>query len=195
MKINNIIILILIFLCIYSCKNQEANIGFTQNISDEWVYIIPNVYAPTRDSLKIDIPIEFKIKNNSSRNYDYIETIFYIDKKYIYTGDFKNIDKSTRKVKYDEEWELPKGEEDEIISRVKVLYINKDDAKRVFEKYSIQKDIEKFRDSVKIAPYKQFRKDFPEVIKKMDKTPDIVEVVVRYKNDKTYKSQKFKINW
>ena len=59
----------------------------------------------------------------------------------------------------------------------------------------IYKDIENFRDSAKIVPYRQFRKDFPEIIKKMEKIPDVVEISTRSNGEKVYKSQKFKINW
>lgn len=195
MNSKNIIIAFLIFFCIYSCKNQENGLGFNQSISNEFVYITPDIYSANRDSLKIDIPLEFYIKNNSNKNYDYVETTFYINKKYVYSGDFTNIDKYTRKVKYDGEWKLPKGEEDKIISHIKTLYINLDDTKKVFKKYAVNKDIENFRDSAKIVPYRQFRKDFPEIIKKMEKIPDVVEISTRSNGKKAYDSQRFKIKW
>jgi hypothetical protein len=170
-------------------------LGLNQSISNEFVYITPDMYSESRDSLKIDIPLEFYIKNNSNSNYDYVETTFYINKKYVYSGDFRNINKYTRKVKYDGEWKLPKGEEDKIISHIKTLYINLDDAKKVFKKYGVNKDIENFRDSAKIVPYKEFRKDFPEIIKKMEKNPDVVVITTRSNGKKAYDSQRFKIKW
>ena len=195
MNSKRIIISFLIFICIYSCKNQENGLGFNQSISNEFVYITPDMYSVSRDSLKIDIPLEFYIENKDNKNYDYLETTFYINKKYIYSGDFTNIDKYTRKVKYDGEWKLQKGESNTIISRIKKLYINIDDAKKVFKKYAINKDIENFRDSAKIVPYKEFRKDFPEIIKKMEKDPDVVEITTRSNGKKAYDSQRFKIKW
>lgn len=195
MNTKKIIIQFLIFTCIYSCKNQENGLGFSQNTSNEFVYITPDMYSVSRDSLKIDIPLEFNIKNSSNKNYDYIETTFYINKKYVNSGDFRNIDKNTREVKYDGEWKLPKGEEDIIISHIKTLYINLNDAKKVFKKYAINKDIESFRDSAKIVSYTQFRKDFPEIIRKMETVPDVIEISTRINREKNYKSQKFKINW
>lgn len=195
MNSKRIVISFLIFICIYSCKNQEKGLGFSQSISNEFVYITPDMYSESRDSLKIDIPLEFYIKNNSNKDYDYLGTTFYINKKYVYSGDFRNINKYTRKVKYDGEWKLPKGEEDKIISQIKTLYINLDDAKEVFKKYGVNRDIENFRDSAKIVSYRQFRKDFPEIIRKMEKIPDVVEITTRDNGDKTYKAQKFKINW
>ncbi|MCS3532767.1 hypothetical protein [Chryseobacterium sp. JUb7] len=142
---------------------------FRQNISHEFVYMTPDMYSENRDSLKIDIPLEFYIKNDSDENYDYVETVFYINGKYISLGNYKNIDKNTKGVKYDEDWHLSKGKSDTIICHIKKLYIDIDDAKKVFKKYVINKDIENFRDSAKIVTYRQFRKDFPEIIKKNGK--------------------------
>lgn len=195
MKNKKIIITLLIFICIYSCKNQENGLGFNQSISNEFVYITPDMYSESRDSLKIDIPLEFYIKNNSNTNFDYVETTFYIDRKHASLGEYENIDKNTKKVKYDEDWVLPKGKSDTIISRIEKLYIGIDDAKKVFKKYAVNKDIENFRDSAKIVPYKEFRKDFPEIIKKMEKNPDVVEITTRSNGKKVYDSQRFKIKW
>lgn len=194
MNSKRIIISFLIFICIYSCKNQENGLGFNQSISNEFVYITPDMYSVSRDSLKIDIPLEFYIKNNSNTNYDYLETTFYINKKYVYLGNYENIDKKTRS-KYEIHWKLSKGESNNIISRIEDLYIGLDDAKKVFKKYAVNKDIENFRDSAKIVPYRQFRKDFPEIIKKMEKIPDVIEITTSNKKEKVFKSQRFKINW
>ena len=90
MNSKRIIISFLIFICIYSCKNQENGLGFNQSISNEFVYITPDMYSESRDSLKIDIPLEFYIKNNSNTNYDYVETTFFINKKYVYLGNYEN---------------------------------------------------------------------------------------------------------
>ncbi len=62
MNSKRIIISFLIFMCINSCKNQENGLGFNQSISNEFVYITPDMYSESRDSLKIDIPLEFYIK-------------------------------------------------------------------------------------------------------------------------------------
>ena len=194
MSSNRIMIRFLIFVSIYSCKNQENRLGFNQNISNEFVYITPDMYSASRDSLKIDIPLEFYIKNNSNKNYDYVETTFYINKEYVDLGNYQNIDKK-RRSEYEIHWKLSRGESNNIISRIEKLYISIDDAKKVFKKYAVNKDIENFRDSAKIAPYKQFRKDFPGIIKKMEKIPDVVEITKRSKEKKAYDSQRFKINW
>lgn len=187
--------IILIFILFVSCKTQEKEVFLKQRISDDLVYITPDIYAQNRDSLKIDIPLEFLIKNNSNKNYDYVETTFFIDKKYVSLGDFRNVNKVTKEVKYDEDWELPSGKSEEIISRIKTLYINLEDTKEIFKKYSINKDPEKFRDSAKLISYKQFRKDFPNVIKKMEKVPDSIEITTSNKEEKFFRSKRFKINW
>ena len=194
MNSKRIIISFLIFICIYSCKNQENGLGFNQSISNEFVYITPDMYSESRDSLKIDIPLEFYIKNNSNTNYDYVETTFFINKKYVYLGNYENTDKNTKEIK-GEDWEIPKGKDNTIISHIEDLYIGLDDAKKVFKKYAINKDIENFRDSAKIVPCKEFRKDFPEIIKKMEKDPDVVEITTRSNGKKAYDSQRFKIKW
>lgn len=92
-------------------------------------------------------------------------------------------------------WEIPKGKDNTIISHIEDLYIGLDDAKKVFKKYAVNKDIESFRDSAKIVSYKEFRKDFPEIIKKMEKIPDVIEITTSNKKEKVFKSQRFKIKW
>lgn len=194
MNIKRIVILFIIFITIYSCKNQESGLIFKQNISNEFVYITPDMYSESRDSLKIDIPLEFYIKNNSNTNYDFVGTKFFINKEYISLGDYENIDKNTKEAKR-EDWEISKGEDNTITSRVEKLYIDMEDAKRVFKKYAVNKDIVNFRDSAKIVSYKEFRKDFPEIIKKMEKVPDTIQITTRDNGKKNYESKKFKISW
>lgn len=194
MNSTRIIILFLAFVTIYSCKNQESGLIFKQNISNEFVYITPDMYSESRDSLKIDIPLEFYIKNNSNTNYDFVETTFFIDKKYVYLGNYENTDKNTKEIK-GEDWEIPKGKDNTITSRIEQLYIDMEDAKKIFKKYAVNKDIENFRDSAKIVSYKEFRKDFPEIIKKMEKVPDTIQITTRDNGKKNYESKKFKISW
>lgn len=194
MNSTRIIILFLAFVTIYSCKNQESGLIFKQNISNEFVYITPDMYSESRDSLKIDIPLEFYIKNNSNTNYDFVETTFFIDKKYVYLGNYENTDKNTKEIR-GEDWEIPKGKDNTITSRIEQLYIDMEDAKKIFKKYAVNKDIENFRDSAKIVSYKEFRKDFPEIIKKMEKVPDTIQITTRDNGKKNYESKKFKISW
>ena len=186
--------IILILILFLSCKTQEKNMLFKQNISNDLIYITPDIYCTTRDSLKVDIPLEFQLTNNSGRNYDYIETTFFIDKKYVSLGDYKNFDKKTKKIK-EIYWELSNGKEDNITSRLETLYISLDDTKKIFKKYLINKDAEKFKDSAKLVPYSQFRKDFPEIIKKMEKIPDSIEITTSNKKEKYFNSKRYKINW
>lgn len=194
MNTGKIIIAFLIFICIYYCKNKENGLEFNQNISNKFVYITPDMYSESRDSLKIDIPLEFYIKNNSNTDYDFVETTFFINKKYVNLGNYENIDKITKEIK-GEDWEIPKGKDNTIISHIEELYIGIKDAKKVFKKYGVNKDIENFRDSARIVLYIQFRKDFPEIIKKMEKVPDVIEITTSNKKEKIFRSQRFKINW
>ena len=65
----------------------------------------------------------------------------------------------------------------------------------VFKKYAINKDVEKFRDSAILISYKKFRKDFQNVIKSLDKTPDSLQITIRKELGKNYQAKRFKINW
>lgn len=194
MKSNRAIILIVILSCIYSCKNQESSLLFNQGTSSEFVYITPDYYLANRDSLKIDIPLEFHIKNNSDKNFDYVETKFFLDRKYVSIGDYNNIVKNTG-IEQDVNWKLPEGDNIDFISRIKKIYINEEDVKKIFKKYRINKDPEKFRDSAKLVSYNQFRKDFPNVIKELERVPDFVEIITRNREEKMYKSKMYKIKW
>lgn len=184
------------FLCFFllSCKTNQREIIFKQQSSADVLYITPDIYASTRDSLKIDVPLEFYVENNTDEDIDYLEMSFIIDNKKLALNNFDNFDYQTKEIK-DLHFTLLKKHSEKIVSHIKTLYIQKEETQKIFKYYNINKDVEKFRDSVKLVPYKQFRKDFPAVIKELERIPDSLEITTSNKTDKTFKSRRIKINW
>ena len=41
----------------------------------------------------------------------------------------------------------------------------------------------------------KFRKDFPNVIKNLEKTPDSLQITIRKELGNNYQAKRFKINW
>ena len=93
------------------------------------------------------------------------------------------------------ELKLRKKDSIALILRTRATYISNNSVKEVFKKYAINKDVEKFRDSAILISYKKFRKDFPNVIKSLDKTPDSLQITIRKELGKNYQAKRFKINW
>ena len=184
------------FLCFFllSCKPNQREIIFKQQPSADVLFITPDIYASTRDSLKIDVPLEFFVENNTNEDIDYLGISFIIDNKKLALNNFDIFDYQTKEIK-DFHFTLLKKHSEKIVSHIKTLYIKKEETQKIFKYYNINKDVEKFRDSVKLVSYKQFRKDFPAVIKELERIPDSLEITTSNKTDKTFKSRRIKINW
>ena len=62
---------------LFSCKSNSNNtVTVLQKISTNDVYIRPDIYSPTRDSLKLEIPIEIIIYNKTNKDFDFIDFDF-----------------------------------------------------------------------------------------------------------------------
>ena len=117
------------------------------------------------------------------------------NKKYISTGDDFYFTTANGTWKQRDELKLKKNDSIRLFLRTRVSYIDKNNAVKVLERYSIDRDLETFRDSIIVDSYKNFRKKFPNIIKKIGKTPDSIGITTSNKEEKIFKSQRFKINW
>ena len=178
-----------------SCRANKNDIDLLQRFSSKEVIIKPDIYSSTRDSLKVEIPLEVIIYNNTEKDFNFLDLDFIYNKKYVSTmDDFFITDTKNRNLS---RFELKLRKKDSIvlILRTRATYISNNSAKEVFKKYAINKDVEKFRDSAILISYKKFRKDFPNVIKSLDKTPDSLQITIRKELGKNYQAKRFKINW
>ena len=186
----------LFLILLFSCKSNSNNtVTILQKTSTNDLYIRPDIYSPTRDSLKLEIPIEIIIYNKTNKDFDFIDFDFIYNKKYISTGDDFYFTTTNGTWKQRDELKLKSNDSIRLFLRTRVSYIDKDDAVKVLKRYSIERNLETFRDSIIVASYKNFRKDFPDIIKKMEKVPDSIGITTSNKEEKLFKSKRFKINW
>ena len=186
----------LFLILLFSCKsNSNSTVTILQKTSTNDLYIRPDIYSPTRDSLKLEIPIEIIIYNKTNKDFDFIDFDFIYNKKYISTGDDFYFTTTNGTWKQRDELKLKSNDSIRLFLRTRVSYIDKDDAVKVLKRYSIERNLETFRDSIIVASYKNFRKDFPDIIKKMEKVPDSIGITTSNKEEKLFKSKRFKINW
>ena len=54
-----------VILSMLSCRANKNDIDLLQRFSSKEVIIKPDIYSSTRDSLKVEIPLEVIIYNNS----------------------------------------------------------------------------------------------------------------------------------
>ena len=186
----------LFLILLFSCKSNSNNtVTILQKTSTNDLYIRPDIYSPTRDSLKLEIPIEIIIYNKTNKDFDFIDFDFIYNKKYISTGDDFYFTTTNGTWKQRDELKLKSNDSIRLFLRTRVSYIDKDDAVKVLKRYSIERNLETFRDSIIVASYKNFRKDFPDIIKKMEKVPDSIGITTSNKEEKLFKSKRFKIKW
>ena len=184
-----------VILSMLSCRANKNDIDLLQRFSSKEVIIKPDIYSSTRDSLKVEIPLEVIIYNNTEKDFNFLDLDFIYNKKYVSTmDDFFITDTKNRNLSRFE-LKLRKKDSIALILRTRATYISNNSVKEVFKKYAINKDVEKFRDSAILISYKKFRKDFPNVIKSLDKTPDSLQITIRKELGKNYQAKRFKINW
>lgn len=188
----------LILLCFtiffLNCKTNSP-INVKQKISNVDLYIRPDIYTSTRDSLKLQVPLEYTVVNNSNKNYDFFEISLLFNKRKIpITDDFFITDLQNREISRFG-LKIKKNDSLRFIIHTRCNYLNISNAKKVFKRYNINKDLEKFRDSVKVTSYKQFRTDFPDVIRELERIPDSLEIKTSNIDDKNFTSKRIKINW
>lgn len=187
--------LFIFFITLLSCKSSKNNFIVLQEYSTKNVYIKPDIYSSTRDSLKIEIPLQLTLENRTNKNFDFLEFNFGYNNKYIHAmDDFLITNKQNKKISRFE-MKLKSQDSMTIILRTRATYVSLDNTKDIFKKYSINKDAEKFRDSAVLVSYKQFRKDFPNVIKEFERIPDSIGITTSNKKEKFFKSKRYKINW
>ena len=184
-----------VILSMLSCRVNKNDIDLLQRFSSKEVIIKPDIYSSTRDSLKVEIPLEVTIYNNTEKDFNFLDLDFIYNKKYVSTmDDFFITDTKNRNLSRFE-LKLRKKDSIALILRTRATYISNNSVKEVFKKYAINKDVEKFRDSAILISYNKFRKDFPNVIKNLEKTPDSLQITIRKELGNNYQAKRFKINW
>lgn len=187
MKFYSIIILFIISAC-----QSKDNTILKSLISTENVFIKSD-YKYSKDSLILDIPIEYRIINNASEEIDK-STIYMIHNGNILKDldDFIVFDKNQYHL--DKILNLktvikPEGHLD-IIIRTNYIYIQKKEANKIFAKYKIDENLIKIKNSVKITSFDKFRKENPELMIQLTNYHDSIVVANYYKGIILFTNQK-----
>ncbi len=194
MSKKNILVICLIF--IFSC-NRERKVIITQNESNEYISIYNNSISIKKDSINLDVPIEFTSNINKLSNLKSVIVHYFFDNKHLYQIDDYNIyyKKSKKKIYAIEE--LKKEDfPDQILIRNSNYLISKKEAGNLLKKYKINKSINnlKFGDTIKLVPYNQFKKENKYIINELKKIDDsiVFRINVGKENPILVKQ---KINW
>uniref|UniRef100_UPI0039A43202 hypothetical protein n=1 Tax=Ornithobacterium rhinotracheale TaxID=28251 RepID=UPI0039A43202 len=187
-KILNIIFISMILI------NCQKELYIKEIISNNEVAIIRN--NNNEDSLYLIVPLDFDININRSdiRN---VQPYFMKDNKMATSvGDFLVAIRENNKYKYLYGFrELDYKTYPKSITIISKNSISKNKGRELLEYYNSPKDIEKmnYGDTIFLVPYTQFRKDQPDFLSEMRKSPDSLFLIL-YKNKGNIQLRE-KINW
>jgi hypothetical protein len=172
----NILILIVCWFGIISCSHDKQKI-IKQIPSNQIVTLYKSYRNSKNDSINLDIPIEFILNVNKLSNLRSFSIYYYSNNKSLQEIiDYKIYDKKSKKTIYAIE-ELKKEDlPNQILIRGNNSLISTSSAENLFKKYKINKSINslKFGDTVKLVPYKIFKKDNNSIINELKKIDDSI---------------------
>lgn len=194
-------LVIFIYLTLISCNVKEP-ISIKQVTSDEIVTIRPDYpKTVTRDSVPITIPLEFEITINTK---DFRNLNLY----FISINNQRLLDDISDYQTYYKENKMERiffslNKDDEgvqekkhIIIKLRTQMISRKVAQTILKKYNINQSFDnlKFKDTIKLIEYNQFRKDNPQIIKGFQKVNDSIVFSMLLKGGKRIHISQ-KINW
>lgn len=178
-----------------SCKNKEP-ISIEEINSDEMVTITHNQKKQTGDSVDIHFPKEFKIVMNSDNIID-LSIYYFINKRTLMNiTDYEISEKINKKPILSFKSYLSSKKPIDIIIKERNHLISKNEAKELLKKYNINQSLDnlKFRDTIKLIPYNQFRKENNSTINDLKKINDSIFFRVTSNEGKVFVKGE-KINW
>lgn len=189
------IVLIICLIFTFSC-NREKKIIIKQNESSEYISIYNNSKSIEKDSISLDVPIEFTLNINKLSNLKSVIIHYFFDNKHLYQiDDYKIYDKKSKKIIYAIE-ELKKEDfPNQILIRNSNYLVSKKEAENLLRKYKIKKSINdlKLGDTLKLVPYSQFKKENRNIINDLKKIDD--SIIFRINAGKKPFIVKQKIDW
>ncbi len=166
--------------------------------SNEMVTITPDFKNKTsKDSVSINIPVEFEIKTNSSL--ESIDLYYVVNRKVLMQINEFEVFKKDNKTKPINNLKpyLSVEKPLRVILREENHLISKNQAQELLKKYHRIQSLENFKlgDTIEIEPYSQFRKNNPIFLNELRKIGDTLIITTRIKGEEIYKPKKIKINW
>ncbi|MDR7371011.1 hypothetical protein [Flavobacterium aquidurense] len=188
---------IILFLSLMSCESKKP-IVVKQTISNEIVTILPSLKNPLiKDSIVISIPTEFEITINSSKLIG-LSLYYKINKKTLidHIFDYQVYNKQNKTEPIYSFESLSTDKPINIIIKERNHLISKKEGYELLKKYHIKRSIDnlKFGDTIKLAPYNEFRKKNNSIINDLKKINDSIFFRVTTGKEKPL-IIKEKINW
>ncbi len=190
----NIFLFCLIF--ILSC-NERKDIAIKQKESNEVVLMYVKLRNNKKDSISLDLPIEFSLNINKLSNLRSVMIHYFLNSRHLYQLDDYNIyDKKSKKIIYAIQELRKENFPDQILIRGGNNLISKKEAESLFKKYKINKSINnlKFGDTIKLVPYNQFKKENNNIINELKKIDDSIFFRINVGKENPI-LVKHKINW
>lgn len=188
----------LIFFVLVACEKKYP-IEVQQKISNEMVTILPSLKNPLlKDSVVISLPIEFEIKPNLS--FRYVGWHYKVDGKTLNDNNFDyQVYNKQNKMETIYQLDFDKRFEEKLINIIlkeRNHLISKKDAQELLKKYNINKSLDdlKFRDTIKLTTYINFRNQNKSFINELNKINDTIMFRVM-KDDGSFLYIDKKINW
>ena len=192
--------LVLALAGVLSCQSSEEVIELHQKVeTDKKVRISKRSLGQEsiyKDSVNIIYPVEFEIKSISSRLRS-MWLYYRVDDKIlgqikhfmIYNGDTDSIIYAIEDLRYNE---FPKSI---VLRQRNFRKISSEEAENLLKKYG-QKSLSTIKDyeEVDLTSYKEFKKDYPEMIEKLRKIPDSIIIGAAVKGGERQLIRK-KIEW
>ena len=192
--------LVLALAGVLSCQSSEEVIELHQKVeTDKKVRISKRSLGQEsiyKDSVNIIYPVEFEIKSISSRLRS-MWLYYRVDDKIlgqikhfmIYNGDTDSIIYAIEDLQYNE---FPKSI---VLRQRNFRKISSEEAENLLKKYG-QKSLSTIKDyeEVDLTSYKEFKKDYPEMIEKLRKIPDSIIIGAAVKGGERQLIRK-KIEW
>ena len=192
--------LVLALVGIISCQSSEEVIELHQKIETDKKVSISKISigqdSINKDSANIIYPVEFEIKHVSPKvrdvglYYKVDDTFLNLIQDYaVYNGDTDSIIYAIEDLQYNE---FPKSI---VLRQYNFRKISSEEAENLLKKYG-QKSLSTIKDyeEVDLTSYKEFKKDYPEMIEKLRKIPDSIIIGAAVKDSEPQLIRK-KIEW
>lgn len=185
--------LLFLLLLIICCKpNQNVD---QKQISNEFVLLRTDYKKSPVNNIALLIPTEYEFNFKKNDVNKYFNIYCNIDNHQFSLGENYSLVNKKSKTKILNYKDLDDDEKIKIILYIE-FFINTNDAQKYIAAYNVHENLNKIfqGDTIKIAPYSQFRKDYRDFSKKLTKVPDSVEFAISDKDGKILLLKK-RIQW
>jgi len=193
---------ILPFLVLLFFTSCSKKIKVDQIISNEYATLHLNINDTSnriRDSVNIILPLEFKF-NIKPKQFTNFETSLNINKGEYYkrdTNGYLTYNKKSGKRTGNRRIDFDQDEKVNLLIKLDGFNLSYSEAQKLLEYYKIKKTTKDINsvDSLRIAPYSQIRKDFPFILKRLNKVNDSISFMFGLNGDKLNTVKTIKIEW